>query len=382
MRRGNMKDQSKRLRWKDQRKLLKQIEHIEGNYGDYSILRLSDGRHVILDRSNLKFLLPSSDRFYTLSDDWEQWITRGFIVVTFPTTSNNTKYYIFSVHDKKFITKAKEVRAYAFLQGESDYFIVKNNYLKEAIFDKSGNQISDWYNQIKRNGLVDGESDYYIADKNDKEAIFHKDGKQITDWFDWIVPFGLVNGKSEYYIAKKGDKETVFNKDNKQVTDWFDHIYPEGLVTGESNYYIAEKNGKYAIFRKDSQRITDWYDYIFTSGFVNGCSNYYLVEKDDKEAIFHKDGYQVTDWIHRIDLIGLVTGTSEYYIGESDMFYYIYRLGSKKVMGPFGNIQNYGFLLNPSYNTVMLTTLDGRPKTLTKQELNDFFEEKESENER
>jgi hypothetical protein len=377
-----MKEQLRQFVWKEQEKLFKQAIRVKDSYGNYSVLLFPDERYVILDRKNLTFLLPSSGLLYTLPDDWKQWFKRGFIVISVPIIFNDIEYYIFSLQDKRLITKGKNIRAYTFLQGQSNYFIVRNDDLKETIFDKSGKQISDWYNQIKRDGLVDGKSDYYIAEKNGKEAIFYKDGKQITGWFDWIVPFGLVDGQSEYYIAKEDDKEAIFNKDGKQITDWFDHIYQEGLVTGESNYYIAEENNKYAIFHKDGQQITDWYDYIYPYGFVNNRSDYYIVEKDDKEAIFHKDGYQVSDWIHRIDIVGLVFGTSEYYIGENGMFYYIYRLGSKKSMGPFSKIQDPGFIFYPFENTVTLMTLDGQQKIFTKQEVSDFFEEKESENER
>jgi hypothetical protein len=374
-----MKDQGKRLEWKEQRKLLKQIVHIEGRYGNYSILRLSNGRHVILDRSNLKFLLPSSDHFYTLSDDWEQWITRGFIVVIFPTTSDNTEYYIFSVHDKRLITKGKEVRAYAFLQGDSDYFMVKNGDLKEAIFDKNGNQISDWYFRIKPYGLIDGVSDYYIVDENNKQTIFYKDGRQIAEWFDWVFTDGLVSGQSNYYIARKNHKYAIFHKSGKQVSDWFDHIHEKGLVVGESNYYIAERNGEKAIFHKNGQQISDWYDYVDSYGLINNRSDYCIVEKDDKEAIFYKNGYQVTDWFDSIYPVGLIDGKTKYYIGERNKFYYIHKLDSEKSIGPLRNIKDYGFIKDLSENTISLITLDGQFKIFTKQELDNFFEEREDE---
>ncbi|MGC8771821.1 MAG: hypothetical protein ACP5Q5_11295, partial [Brevinematia bacterium] len=34
-------------------------------------------------------------------------------------------------------------------------------------------------------------------------TIFHKDGQQITDWYNKIYLDGLVDGQSEYYIVEK-----------------------------------------------------------------------------------------------------------------------------------------------------------------------------------
>ncbi|WP_457639439.1 hypothetical protein [Persephonella sp.] len=77
-------------------------------------------------------------------------------------------------------------------------------------------------------GLVEGRSEYYIAgDKekeNDKEAIFHKSGKQISKWVYMIYrerPFaeiddytvhidGIVAGDGNYYFVR-GDRQKVIN---------------------------------------------------------------------------------------------------------------------------------------------------------------------------
>jgi hypothetical protein len=106
------------------------------------------------------------------------------------------------------------------------------------------------------------------------------------------------------------------------------------------------------------------------------------VEKDDKEAIFYKNGYQVTDWFDDIYPVGLIDGKTKYYIGERNKFYYIHKLDSEKSIGPLKNIKDYGFIEDSFENTISLITLDGQLKTLTKQEVEDFFEDKEKEDER
>jgi antitoxin component YwqK of YwqJK toxin-antitoxin module len=118
----------------------------------------------------------------------------------------SNEYYIFSERDKRFITTAIEFEADKFLEGKSDYFIIRDvidNYLKYAIFNKDGNQIPEWFDRIHPCCLVAGYSNYYIVANNGKYAIFNKDGNQISDWFYEIYPNGLVNGESDYYLAKK-----------------------------------------------------------------------------------------------------------------------------------------------------------------------------------
>jgi hypothetical protein len=378
-----MKD--KQFEWKEQKKLLKQAIRVESYYGDYSVLLLPNERFVILDRTNLKFLLPSSGPLYTLPDNWEQWMKRGFIVVAFHRAFRYFEYYIFSAQDKRFIVKAKEVEADAFLKDESDYFVVKNDDSKEAIFDKNGNQVSYWYDHILPDGLVKGQSDYYIV-RNDKDAIFHKDGRQISDWFGIVYSYGLVRGQSDYYIARKDGKYAIFQKDGQRITDWYDDIDEYGLVTNESDFYIAKKGDKKAIFQKDGKQITDWFDWVNSFGLVDGESEYYIARKNGKEAIFHQDGNQISQLFDWIEPEGLVYGQSEYYVGKVDDlyydFHYICKLGSIKVIGPFKKITDYGFIKDLSQNRISVMTLTDQQKTLTKQEIDNFFKENEVEDER
>jgi hypothetical protein len=177
-------------------------------------------------------------------------------------------YYIFNERDKRFIIKGTEVSADAFLHGKSDYFIVRNDDLEYAIFDRNG--------------------------------------KQISQWFDWI--------------------------------------YLRDLIGSQSNYYIAEKNGK--------------------------------------QAVFHKNGNQVTDWFERIYSYGLADGQSEYYMAEINKLLYVCKLGSRKIIGPFKSIFNYGFIEDPSQDNIIVKTSTDQYVALAKQEADEFFEDKEVENER
>jgi hypothetical protein len=273
------------------------------------------------------------------------WVKRGFIVIIFPA---DFTYYIFSAKDGMFITRAKNIDATLFLQGKLNYFMVEYDRFKYAIFDKNGKQTSDWYDYVYQKGLLEGKSNYYVAQKDNKQAIFYKDGKQVTDWFDYIYREGLLEDKSDYYIARKDGKEAIFHKSGKQISDWFYWIKREGLVKRKSNYYIVRKDEKYAIFDKDGRQISDWYGNIYPDGLISGKSDYYIAMRN--ETI------------------------------------YLGKLGSSKVLGPFKAIKIFGFINSPSKDTIKLKMIEGRHKprykTFTKQEVDDFFEGKEMEDER
>jgi hypothetical protein len=99
-----------------------------------------------------------------------------------------------------------------FLEEKTNYFKVKNSQNKQAIFDKSCKQISDWFNLISSEGLVSGQSNYYVAKKDHRQAIFDKEGNQISKWFDRIEPYGLVEGKYNYYVVKRYIDEYVYKE--------------------------------------------------------------------------------------------------------------------------------------------------------------------------
>ncbi|MDA3855362.1 MAG: hypothetical protein PF569_03825 [Candidatus Woesearchaeota archaeon] len=87
---------------------------------------------------------------------------------------------------------------------------------KKAIFDESGKQISDWWDYIWVNGLVYGESDFYLVRRqyDHKKAIFHKSGVQASEWWPSIFINGLVYGNSNEY--------TFISDDSKEITLIFD----------------------------------------------------------------------------------------------------------------------------------------------------------------
>jgi hypothetical protein len=344
-----MKD--KQFKWKKQRELLRQVIRVEDSYGNYSALLLSNNHDIILDRTNSKFFVPFPDSFYILLKNWALWIKKGFITILLPVSPHYSVYYIFSIRDKRLIIKGTEVIADAFLDGKSNYFMVVNEDSKYAIFDKSGKKVSNWFNMIYTDGLVRGKSDYYVAIKGDKQAIyaiFHKDGRRITDWFDYVYTNGLVDGDSDYYIAKKDNQYAIFHKDGRQVSDWYDGVYSEGLVNGESDYYIVEKDKKKAIFHKNGQQISGWFDKIYPDGLVKGESDYYVIS----------DSHSLQE------------------------FLYICKLDTPKRLGPLLSMEEFGFIKDPSENTITFEKLEIQRKILTKQELDDFFEKQELEHER
>jgi hypothetical protein len=52
------------------------------------------------------------------------------------------------------------------------------------------------------------------------------------------------------------------------------------------------------------------------------------------------------------------------------------------MLGPFKSIKDYGFIKDSFQNEIKVETLTDQRVTLTKQEVDDFFEEKEVEDER
>ncbi|MDW7973201.1 MAG: hypothetical protein RMI01_08390, partial [Thermodesulfovibrio sp.] len=85
----------------------------------------------------------------------------------------------------------------------------------------------------------DRQPDYYVVSKNNRQAIFHKSGKQISNWFDSVHPKGLLKNQSDYYVAENKNQCAIFHKSGRQVSNWHFHIFSEGLVQGQSEYYIA-----------------------------------------------------------------------------------------------------------------------------------------------
>lgn len=215
---------------------------------------------------------------------------------------------------------------------ERNYYLVRKDQ-KCAIFDKEGKRISDWWDDICYNGLLSGESTYYIV-KNEKRryAIINVDGKRISEWWKYIYSVGLVEGHSRYYIVRNEENQhAIIDVDGNRISSWWEWIDFEGLVKGQSIYYIVRnKDGKKAIIDVEGKRISEWWDDINWEGLVNGKSDYYLVEKkikqcddyDDwlgvspfkdirKSAMFHVSGEMISSWWDDVYEFGLVDGSSK-----------------------------------------------------------------------
>jgi len=209
---------------------------------------------------------------------------------------------------------------------------------KQAVFDEKGKQVSpEWFDYILNEGVLKGESRYYIARKDWKYAVFDVDGKQITPWHDEILPWGLVSGDSDYYIARNVDGEAIFYKDGTQISEWFNYVSRNGLIRNMSDCFIVQnERNKYAIYCLDKEsnkanRISGWYLYIYEDGLVRGESKYYLalVEKNGY-AIFDKDGNQVSDLLYGIYTTGLVKGESNYYVGQEGEYEALFEVVENK----------------------------------------------------
>ncbi|MGC9001174.1 MAG: hypothetical protein ACP5J2_09395, partial [Caldisericum sp.] len=324
------------------------------DYGDCFIIRMPNGHCAIFDRAK-KRLLVYTKFSYGLDFYWDEWLRRGIVLLEKKESMFRSNYYILNARTMKPITRKKIIGFHSdwFLDGKSDYFVVKDAEKKEAIFTFYG-RVSDWYDEVDYSGLLVGTSNYYIATKNGKQAVFDNYGNRIVGLFDKIYYSGLVKGKSSYSVVEKKGKMAIFDDNNRQISGWFDRIEPEGLVRGQSDYYLVTKSfrgvTKQAIFDKDKNQITDWHDSIDTKGLVKGRSPYYMTTETNNE----------------------------------ESLIYVHKAGSRKVMGPFKEVQQLdeyndviGFIDDPTKNQIIVTMLDGAEKWITKEEADEFFDQEE-----
>ena len=273
------------FKWIPSVELLHKIRNIEECFDNYCVAKFLDDGQIILDRRNFKILAPSSNKKYTVSPNWISWLKRGFFVVTLYKT--NPKYYIIKANNNEVIAVASYIfNDEAFSKGETEYFVVEKDQLVQAIFNKNGKRISDWFDFIFDYGLIYGQSDYYMAEKNGKYAIFHKNGRQITDWFDKIFPDGLVKGETDYYLAGKDGKYTIFDKDGKQISSQHEWIEPEGLVSGKSDYYMTKNKGLSFLYKLGSNKFLGPFRKISNNAdFLTNRSDKMIVSTIEYETI-------------------------------------------------------------------------------------------------
>lgn len=226
--------------------------------------------------------------------------------------------------------------------GRGFRFFIKEEGGKYAIFHENEKRISDWWDYVYEDGLVKGESCYYVVNcggrllklfggfivRGGKEAIFDVEKGRISEWWNKVEPFGLVKGKSSYYVVmlkgKGGQKKrAIFDVKGNQVSGWHDRIYFIGLIDGRSTYYVVERDEdfKKAIFNVNGERVSDWWDEIGFMGLVSGESEYYVVtDKRRGSAIFHVEKGRVSEWWEAVHVCGLVDGSSK-------MFYVVMQGG-------------------------------------------------------
>ncbi len=145
-----------------------------------------------------------------------------------------------------------------------------------------------------------------INNSNEKAIINSETGEQISQWWSDIKNDGLINEQSEYYIVRNNDnKWAIFHIHNpcEPISQWWDEIYEEGLVKGESEYYaVRNHNKKFALFHKDDleEPVTNWHTYIYPLGLLNNTSNCYAVLQDGHSPtqIYHL--YEKTQYIYEI----------------------------------------------------------------------------------
>ena len=166
--------------------------------------------------------------------------------------------------------------------------IITRNGLK-ALANDDGKIISPWLK-----GFVEGvgllanppQSNYFIGiDTKGKQAIYDQDGNQISDEFDYISPEGLVSGQSQYYIGRKSkfglSYERIYDKNRNPVGPKFNKILPDGLVTGTRDYYIGEKkiSGKTSFALMDKNGVNVFgrdVKSIDANDFLRGKSNTFI----------------------------------------------------------------------------------------------------------
>ena len=112
-----------------------------------------------------------------------------------------------------------------------------------AIFDNNTQQqISQWWNEIKDDGLLEGRSDYYLVKDNNRKddrkyAIFHKDNPNtpVSQWWNYIDCYHLLKGSSQYYIATNSNSQkAIFHINNPEqpVSSWVEKITHHTIEKG------------------------------------------------------------------------------------------------------------------------------------------------------
>lgn len=166
-------------------------------------------------------------------------------------------------------------------------------------------------------------------------------------------------------------------KDKKQIVD----IFSNHVKLFEKGFVIF-RDALYSVKERKSVPDTSGFKKMVAEAFLNNKSDYFIVETEKEYAIFNKTGERVTDWFDYIYSEGLADGQSDYYIASKQQELYIGKLGNPNLIGPFKEVKDFGFVQDPTKNTITIKALDDQQATITRQELEELFVEQELEHER
>ncbi len=115
--------------------------------------------------------------------------------------------------------------------GRNQYYIAQNTDNKKAIFDinNPNEPVSGWWNDILLPDETDETLLYIVTNEDGKQAIYNENNRPITNWWNKIKADGLLQGKTRYYIAEdvieNENVQAVFdiNDPEEPVTDWWEH---------------------------------------------------------------------------------------------------------------------------------------------------------------
>jgi hypothetical protein len=156
------------------------------------------------------------------------------------------------------------------------------------------------YGYILKEGAIKGKSPYIIATEDEvnsskdllkvRWAIYnYETDERVSDFFDWISPNGIVNGESEFFRATKNKKEALFTFE-KQVSPWYRKIRDRGALTGESNYYWAKEKAHYSLYNiKTGEKLTPDFKSSVLFGAVIGDTDNLVVGSFGEEIFFIYD---------------------------------------------------------------------------------------------
>jgi hypothetical protein len=166
-------------------------------------------------------------------------------------------------------------------------------------------------------------------------------------------------------------------KDKEQIVDIFSShvkLFKKG--------FVIFRNALYSVKERKSIPDTSGFKKMVAEAFLNNESDYFIVEAEKGYAILNKTGDKVTDWFDYIYSYGLADGKTDYYVASKQQELYIGKLGNPNLIGPFKEVKDFGFVKDPTKNTITVETLDGQQTTVTRQEVEEFLKEKELEDER